>query len=542
MKWGYLARYCWNSILGKTDRIFSFLSIFSIIVTITIFISLTGLLYSFKQYTTQVLDNLPLNIEVFKTQNMLQSNISSQEKDILAVTGVEKMSKRVATRVPFYNAQGNFVPKKNLPQGTTTNPQIEDLELIDINDTIVSLQNKEELQSRFDEAGIIVSWRFLQRLGYFKQKASPRDKTTWQGATIPKHLFIQVVDNEARPPIPLKLPVPVRGVIENLPRAAYILTEDFYNLTTKWRNDFQYLITDFENKPLVAPQKNIRIAYYVLDEDQLMAAEDSIEDIEEQVDLYEIEVYIESWQVEDRLEERLVFGSYNGDFLNKKSLDKIDADIRAYEGLKEVVPLKFVEEMPDVKTWDSFDKFEFSSEHMQATVYLQNRKYIRDVLSRLRTMGLFASSPLEKALKTFENQEQFYLAATIAIFSLIVLLSGIVLFSTFYTSVQRKQKQIGLLKAIGASNTLVTLLFMIESALITLISAPFGVALGRYTGMQAGTWINSIAKFEGTGIEFGLPETYIATIVGAVFICSWLAIFTPIRMAAKIEPAQAVRS
>lgn len=542
MKWGYIARYCWNSILGKTDRIFSFLSIFSIIVTITIFISLTGLLYSFKEYTTQVLDNLPLNVEVFKTKNTLQSDISSQEKEILNINGVEKISKRVPTFLSFYNVEGKVVPAKNLPKGTTSRPKIDDIELKDIDGTTVTLQHKDELQSRYDEAGIIVSWRFLKKLGYFPKDASPRDKESWEGSSIPKHIFIYVVDNNITPPIETKLPVAVRGVIENLPRSAYIITEDFYNLIGNWYNDFQYLLTDFEKKPLVKPVANIRRAYYVLNEDQLMAAEDNIGDIENYVDAYEIEVYIESWQVEDRLEERLVFGSYNGDFLDKKVLDKIDAHTRSYEDLKEVAQFKFVEEMPEVKTWEAFGKLEFSRQYMQATVYLENRKYIRDVLSDLRTMGLFASSPLEAALNTFERQEQFYFGATIAIFSLIVFLSGIVLFSTFYTSVQRKQKQIGLLKAIGASSMLVTFLFMIESALITFISAPFGVALGRYIGIQAGVWINSIAKFEGAGIEFVLPEIYIAAIVCAVFICSWLAILTPMRMAAKIEPAQAVRS
>ena len=198
--------------------------------------------------------------------------------------------------------------------------------------------------------------------------------------------------------------------------------------------------------------------------------------------------------------------------------------------------------MPMVKTWDDFNNLDFSRQYMQATVYLENRKYIRDVLSYLRTMGLFASSPLEAALNTFEQQEKFYLWATVAIFSLIVFLSGIVLFSTFYTSVQRKKKQIGLLKAIGASNILVTLLFMIESALITIVSAPFGVLIGQYIGIFAGKWINSIAKFEGSGIQFGLPQEYMAVIIGGVFVCSWMAIFAPIRMAAKIEPAQAVKS
>ncbi|WP_372365783.1 ABC transporter permease [Candidatus Uabimicrobium sp. HlEnr_7] len=538
MKWGYIARYCWNSILGKTDRIFSFLSIFSIIVTITIFISLSGLLYSFKEYTTQVLDNLPLNVEVFKTKNTLQNDISSQEQKIISITGVEKISKRVPTFLSFYNAKGKIVLAKNLPKGTTLRPNIDEVNLKDIKNESVYLQSKEQLESRFDEAGIIVSWRFLKKLGYITQETTAKDSQQ----KIPEQIFVHVVDSNTIPPIEIKLPVPVRGVIENLPRSAYIITEDFYNLLGNWYNDFQYLITDFTGKSLIKPKTQIRQAYYVLNEDELIWTEDNIEDIEDFVDEYEMEVYVESWQVEDRLEERLVFGSYNEDFLDQKIIAEIDEKIRSYQELNKVTKFKFVEEMPEVKSWEAFDDLKFTRQYMQATVYLKNRKYIRDVLGSLRTMGLFASSPLELALNTFEKQEQFYFGATIVIFSLIVFLSGIVLFSTFYTSVQRKQKQIGLLKAIGASNMLVTLLFIIESALITIVSAPFGVIIGKYIGVYAGGWINSIAKFDGGGIQFGLPQIYTTIIVGAVFLCSWLAIFAPIRMAAKIEPAQAVRS
>lgn len=127
---------------------------------------------------------------------------------------------------------------------------------------------------------------------------------------------------------------------------------------------------------------------------------------------------------------------------------------------------------------------------------------------------------------------------TIALISLIVGAVGIM--NTMYTSVLERTKQIGIMKAIGASNETILLLFLIESGIIGLIGGIFGIVLGILLAyvislIIAAFGIKGLFSFVSLDF-FGLFNILILT-----FIIGIISGIMPARQASKLEPAEALR-
>ena len=110
--------------------------------------------------------------------------------------------------------------------------------------------------------------------------------------------------------------------------------------------------------------------------------------------------------------------------------------------------------------------------------------------------------------------------------------------NTMYTSVLERTKEIGIMKAIGAKNSDVLSIFLIESGVLGLVGGGLGVCLGL--GMA-----KIVEIFASTA--FFIPvKAYIGIdlIVGALilsFAMGSIAGFLPARKAAKLKPVDALR-
>ncbi|MEM3030945.1 MAG: ABC transporter permease [Candidatus Micrarchaeia archaeon] len=117
----------------------------------------------------------------------------------------------------------------------------------------------------------------------------------------------------------------------------------------------------------------------------------------------------------------------------------------------------------------------------------------------------------------------------VAAISLVV--GGIGIANTMFMSVMERTREIGTLKAIGARNRDVLLLFLAESALIGLVGGALGVALG-----VAASFILS---------QFGVPTLVTLELCGLSLAFS-VAVgavsgFVPARQAALLQPVEALR-
>ncbi|MFH1193142.1 MAG: ABC transporter permease [Candidatus Jorgensenbacteria bacterium] len=126
----------------------------------------------------------------------------------------------------------------------------------------------------------------------------------------------------------------------------------------------------------------------------------------------------------------------------------------------------------------------------------------------------------------------------IALISLIVGAVGIM--NTMYTSVLERTKQIGVMKAVGASRNHILALFLLESGMIGLVGGIFGVifgigiayAVGAVAGKMGMSGLFSFAAVDYLGLLVILLITFTTGILAGVL---------PARQAASMQPAEALR-
>ena len=139
-----------------------------------------------------------------------------------------------------------------------------------------------------------------------------------------------------------------------------------------------------------------------------------------------------------------------------------------------------------------------------------------------------------KAEVNREISQQFNFFNAIVAIAVIVSLLGVV--NTLAMSVLERTREIGVLRALGASRWAVRETMLDESLLITLAGAIAGLALGLLIGF---VWVGSIGAVM-PGITFYLPITAMAGIAIASVIAGVLASALPARRAAKLQVIQAL--
>jgi putative ABC transport system permease protein len=119
-----------------------------------------------------------------------------------------------------------------------------------------------------------------------------------------------------------------------------------------------------------------------------------------------------------------------------------------------------------------------------------------------------------------------------------LLVGGVGVMNTMYTSVLERTKEIGVMKAVGAKNSHVLSIFLIESGLMGLVGGIVGTILGLLTNVAATKLISTLA-----GLELVIvisPVVIIATLVGS-FALGALAGLWPARRASKLRVVEALR-
>ncbi len=126
--------------------------------------------------------------------------------------------------------------------------------------------------------------------------------------------------------------------------------------------------------------------------------------------------------------------------------------------------------------------------------------------------------------------------AFIASISLLVGSTGIA--NTMFTSVLEKTKEIGIMKAIGAKNSDIMLIFLCNAAMISLVGGIIGILLGT-TAVQLILLLISIKMNVPFEFALSLKGTLIATLVSIVV--GLIAGLVPAKNASELKPVDALR-
>jgi putative ABC transport system permease protein len=129
---------------------------------------------------------------------------------------------------------------------------------------------------------------------------------------------------------------------------------------------------------------------------------------------------------------------------------------------------------------------------------------------------------------------QFTLFDAIVAIAVIVSLLGVI--NTLAMSVLERTREIGVLRALGASRWLVRRTMLDESLLITVAGAFSGIVLGL---LIAYVWVSGLDTFL-PGIAFSFPAGTVIAIAVAAVLLGGVAAILPARRAAQLDPMKAI--
>jgi len=166
---------------------------------------------------------------------------------------------------------------------------------------------------------------------------------------------------------------------------------------------------------------------------------------------------------------------------------------------------------------------------------------LRRVTENTKDFTVTSAQAMQETISSVMDTMNLFLTGIAAI-SLLVGAIGIA--NTMFMSVMERTRQIGVLKALGTTNSEVMKLFLIESAMIGFIGGLIGIFLGFIASgiiSELGARLMIGAGMRGsTSITVITPELILFAIGFSVFIGA-LSGLLPARRAANLQPVEALR-
>ncbi len=203
--------------------------------------------------------------------------------------------------------------------------------------------------------------------------------------------------------------------------------------------------------------------------------------------------------------------------------------------------------LPIEKIWDLFsDKDQYASIYAEVDKGFQPAEVAERVEEEMRKDRKqkegnedFQVQTSEQLLKSFSTILNVVQAVIVGIAAISLIVGSIGVMNTMYTAVLERTREIGIMKAVGAKNRDIMLLFLIESGLYGLVGGLVGIAVG----LGLGKAVEVIARvYLGSDLlRASMSPTLIFGALAFSFILGCISGVAPARQAAKLNPVQALR-
>ncbi|MDY6777353.1 MAG: ABC transporter permease [Candidatus Nanohaloarchaea archaeon] len=150
----------------------------------------------------------------------------------------------------------------------------------------------------------------------------------------------------------------------------------------------------------------------------------------------------------------------------------------------------------------------------------------------------FTVSTPQDLIDSFRSILSIVQAVVLGIASISLLVGGVGIMNTMYTSVTERTREIGVMKAVGAKKRDIMIIFLIESGIIGLIGGIIGVTAGLGLSTLAAQVATDYASINIS--IFVSPELVGGSLLFA-FILGTVSGVLPARNAARLDPAEALR-
>ncbi|MBI2632504.1 ABC transporter permease [Candidatus Pacearchaeota archaeon] len=145
----------------------------------------------------------------------------------------------------------------------------------------------------------------------------------------------------------------------------------------------------------------------------------------------------------------------------------------------------------------------------------------------------------EELLASFGSILNIITAFLFGVAAISLLVGGIGIANTLFTSVLERTREIGTMKAVGARNRDILLIFLIESGLIGAVGGIVGVLLGA--GISKSIEIIAIKQLGTTLLQAAFPFSLIAGCIIFAFLAGSISGIWPAYRASKLRAVDALR-
>jgi putative ABC transport system permease protein len=177
------------------------------------------------------------------------------------------------------------------------------------------------------------------------------------------------------------------------------------------------------------------------------------------------------------------------------------------------------------------------------TVRMKSAAYAEKVEESVKQMNFSAYSYLDatKSIRRFFAVLEMF----VGIFgSLALAVAFLAIVNTLVMAVLERRREIGIMKALGASDADVKKLFFAEAATMGLIGGALGVSLGwligRIINFGSNLYLHKVMKMPAENL-WTVPLWLVAGAIGFAVLVSVLAGIYPAARAARLDPVQALR-
>ncbi len=171
-------------------------------------------------------------------------------------------------------------------------------------------------------------------------------------------------------------------------------------------------------------------------------------------------------------------------------------------------------------------------------------EHVKEVKQQIEGMGLRTSALMEMVERDQFTYRLIFTAMTVgAVVSLLVASLGIT--NTMLMSVLERVREIGVMKAVGARDGHIQLIFLVEGALVGLVGGLLGLLLGWVAHFPGDTWVRATVE-SGLSLKlehsiFAFPWWLVAGVPVFACLVTTLAALYPARRAARVNPIAALR-
>ncbi len=168
----------------------------------------------------------------------------------------------------------------------------------------------------------------------------------------------------------------------------------------------------------------------------------------------------------------------------------------------------------------------------------QTLRLSRKVTDRTQDFTITSSQAIQEQVASVTQTLTLFLGAIAAV-SLLVGAIGIA--NSMFTSVLEKTREIGIMKALGATNNEILKLFLIESALFGFVGGAIGALIGTLASMAMSLIGVGIGLTPGGSFSTLVTPQLIVLAIALSTIIGVVSGIAPARAASQLKPIEAIR-